>query len=108
MTQLIAVAKVLEIPPGGMKVVEVESFRIALCHVEGTIYAIEDVCTHDDGPLGEGTLRGGQVECPRHGARFDVKTGKAVRMPAIVPVRTFPVKVENGEIFVEMVSGVEP
>ncbi|MBI4057147.1 MAG: non-heme iron oxygenase ferredoxin subunit [Elusimicrobia bacterium] len=102
MTQLVSVAKVSDIPVGQMKVIQAGSVRVALCNVGGTVYAIEDVCTHDDGPLGEGTLRGEQVECPRHGARFDVKTGKAVRMPAVIPVRTFPVKVENGEVFMEI------
>lgn len=99
---LVAAAKTLEIAPGQMKVVSAGRFQIAICNVDGTFYAIEDVCTHDDGPLGEGTLRGSQVECPRHGARFDVKTGAVTRMPAIVPVRTFPVKVEDGQIFIEL------
>ena len=85
-----------EVLPGGMRVVELGPVRVAVCNVDGTFWAIEDVCTHDDGPLGEGTLNGGEVECPRHGARFDVRTGAATRMPAIVPVRTFPVRVEDG------------
>lgn len=99
---LVAVAKTSEIAPGGMKVVSAGRLKIAVCNVDGTFYAIEDVCTHDDGPLGEGTLRGKEVECPRHGARFDVRTGAVVRMPAIVPVRTFPVKVEGGQVLIEL------
>lgn len=101
MSARLAVAKASEIPPGGMKVVETRGVRVALCNVEGKLYAIEDVCTHDDGPLGEGTLRGGEVECPRHGARFDVRTGAVTRMPAVVPVRTFPVRVEGDEVLLE-------
>lgn len=95
------VAKVSEIPPGAMKIVSVGGARVALCNVAGTLYAIEDVCTHDDGPLGEGTLTGDQVECPRHGARFDVKTGAALSMPAVVPVRTFRVSVSGDDVLVE-------
>lgn len=101
MTTKTKVAKASSIPPGGMKVIEAGGARVAVCNVEGTFYAIEDVCTHDDGPLGEGTLDGKEVECPRHGARFDVRTGQATRMPAIVPVRTFPVKVEDDWIVIE-------
>ncbi|MBI3548698.1 MAG: non-heme iron oxygenase ferredoxin subunit [Elusimicrobia bacterium] len=100
-----AVAKVSDIPPGKMRPVEVDGLRVALCNVDGKIYAIEDVCTHDDGPLGEGQLVDGQAECPRHGARFDVKSGQATRMPAIMPVRTFPVRVEGDSIYVEVGHG---
>lgn len=95
------VAKVADIPPGTMKVVEASGVRVALCNVEGTFYAVEDVCTHDDGPLGEGSLRGAELECPRHGARFDVRSGAALRMPAVVPVRTFPVTVVDGTVVLE-------
>jgi len=95
-------AKVAEVVPGQAKVVTLGDVRVALCNVDGKIYAIEDVCTHDDGPLGEGALAVGRIQCPRHGAQFDVKTGSAVRMPAIVPVRTFPVEVKDGEIFVRV------
>ncbi len=100
-----AVAKAADVQPGQMKVFEVAGTRIALCNVDGRFYAIEDVCTHDDGPLGEGTLDGKIAECPRHGGQFDVTTGAATRMPAIVPVRTFPVTVEGGDVFVETKNG---
>ena len=96
-----AVARKSELGPGQMKIIAAAGKRIALCNVGGEFFAIEDLCTHDDGPLGEGTLRGAEVECPRHGARFDVKTGAAMSMPAVVPVRTFPVLVEGDEIFIE-------
>lgn len=95
------VAKAADIPPGTMKLVTVGAARVALCNVEGTFYAVEDVCTHDDGPLGEGSLKGSRLECPRHGGQFDVRTGAAVRMPAVVPVRVFPVKVVGGDVVVE-------
>lgn len=95
------VAKDGEILPGSMKIVVLAGVRVAVCNVDGAYYAVEDVCSHDDGPLGEGSLKGGELECPRHGARFDVRSGAATRMPAVVPVRTFPVKVAGGEVVVE-------
>ena len=104
MTSVTAAAKAADIAPGQMRIVHAGGVRVALCNVDGAFYAIEDVCTHDDGPLGEGTLRGEVVECPRHGAQFDVKTGAVVRMPAVTPVRSFPVRVEGGEIFIEAES----
>jgi len=97
----VSVAKAAEIGPGQMRIVDVGGERIALCNVGGTFYAVKDVCTHDDGPLGEGTLKGDVLECPRHGGKFDVRSGAAVQMPAIVPVKIYPVRVEGGEVFVE-------
>ena len=76
--------------------------RLALSNVEGNFFAVQDLCTHDNGPLGEGELLGEEIECPRHGARFNVKTGQAVTLPAVVPVKTFPVKVAGSEVFVEV------
>ena len=73
-----------------------------LCNVAGTLYAIEDVCTHDGGELDQGELEGCRIMCPRHGAYFDVTTGAALTLPAILPVETFPVRVEAGEIFIEV------
>ena len=98
----VPVAAVSEVPPGEVRVFETDLERVAVCNVGGTFYAIADVCTHDDGPLGEGTLDGEAILCPRHGALFDVRTGAVLRPPAVVPVRTFPVKVEDGRILVEM------
>ena len=87
---------------GQAKVVEVQGKRIALCNVNGAIYAIDDLCTHDNGPLGEGEIFNGQIECPRHGARFDVRTGKVVCLPAVIPVRTYEVKIEGDEIRIKL------
>jgi 3-phenylpropionate/trans-cinnamate dioxygenase ferredoxin subunit len=72
---------------------------VALFNVQGTFYAIDDICTHDDGPLAEGDLRGHEIECPRHGARFDVRTGKALCMPAFEPVTSHQVVVKGDEVF---------
>lgn len=95
MGKLVTVARRDEIRPGRAIVVEVEGRRIALARVDGDFYAIDDVCTHDGGPLGEGQLYGHQIECPRHGARFDVRTGKNLTLPAPLPVDTYPVRVEG-------------
>ena len=69
-------------PPGGKKLVEVDGRAIAVFNVDGAFHAIDDVCTHDGGPLAEGELIGCEIECPRHGARFDVRTGRPLCMPA--------------------------
>ncbi len=98
----VPIAKTSEIPPGEVRVFETDLDRVAICNVNGAFYAIADVCTHDDGPLGEGKLDGPVITCPRHGAQFDVCTGAVLRPPAVVPVRTFPLKVEDGQILVEM------
>lgn len=95
-------ARLSDVPPGRAKTVEIGDEDIALCNVEGVIYAIANVCTHDGGPLGEGYLLGDEIECPRHGARFNVKTGEVKVLPAIVPVPTFDVKVEGDRILVDL------
>ena len=92
-----------DINPGTARVVEVGGQSIALCRVEdGDLYAIENRCTHDDGPLGEGELDGDRIECPRHGALFDVATGRAVTLPAIGKVRCFAVSVDGGQVQIEV------
>ena len=95
------VAHVSEIAPGTTRRVVADSVGILLCNVDGKIYAIEDVCTHDGGPLDQGTLEGECVVCPRHGATFDVRTGDALTLPAVMPVMTFDVTVEGDDVFVE-------
>ena len=94
----VTVARTGDIAPGQVRVYEVEARRIALCNVDGTFYAIDDVCTHDGGSLDQGQLEGSQIECPRHGARFDVRSGRALTLPAIMPVKSYPVQVEGDEI----------
>jgi 3-phenylpropionate/trans-cinnamate dioxygenase ferredoxin component len=95
------VAKVSEIAPGTTRRVVVDGVEILLCNVDGKLYAIEDVCTHDGGPLDQGTLEGDQVVCPRHGATFDVRTGDALTLPAVLPVMTFEVSVADDDVFVD-------
>lgn len=95
-------ATVSEIPPGRSKTVEVGDEDVALCNVDGQIYAIANLCTHDDGPLGDGYLLGNEIECPRHGARFDVCTGHAKTLPAIMPVPTFEVRIDGDDVLVDV------
>lgn len=96
------VAKVADTAPGTITVHEVGGIRIALCNVNGKYYAIDDVCTHDGGPLDQGELEGQLVECPRHGARFDVTTGRPMTLPAVRPVRTYPVEVVGDDVNVDV------
>jgi 3-phenylpropionate/trans-cinnamate dioxygenase ferredoxin subunit len=95
------VAKKSEIAPGTTKRVVAGGTEILLCNVEGSIYAIEDVCTHDGAPLDQGELEGKCVVCPRHGANFDVTTGTAMTLPAVLDVKTFPVRVEGDSIYLD-------
>jgi 3-phenylpropionate/trans-cinnamate dioxygenase ferredoxin subunit len=95
-------ARLSEIKTGQVKVVEVGDEDVALCNVDGTIYAVANVCTHDDGPLGAGYLLGDEIECPRHGARFSVRTGAVKTLPAIIPIPTFEVKIEGDDILVDV------
>ena len=98
MSDWIAVAKVGELAPGSHRVVDIDGASVAVFNVGGEYYAIEDVCTHDGGQLTGGTVEGDQVVCPRHGARFSIKTGNALTAPAYEPTAKFPVRVENGVI----------
>ncbi|HLJ01989.1 MAG TPA: non-heme iron oxygenase ferredoxin subunit [Solirubrobacteraceae bacterium] len=104
MPQVIEVCPVAELPPGGMRLVNWEDLEIGVFNCAGTVYAIEDRCSHDDGPLVEGELdeQGCTIECPRHGSRFDLKTGKPITLPAYVPVDTFPVIIDNETIKLEV------
>jgi 3-phenylpropionate/trans-cinnamate dioxygenase ferredoxin subunit len=94
----VAVARVGEIPEGGVKVVRLEDQSVAVFHVGGRYWALEDVCTHDGGPLAEGYLDGEVIECPRHGARFSVKDGSALSLPATAAVPAYAVRVVGEEI----------
>jgi 3-phenylpropionate/trans-cinnamate dioxygenase ferredoxin subunit len=95
------VAKFHEIPPATTKRVVVDGVEVLLCNVDGDLYAVADVCTHDGGPLDQGELQGCQIMCPRHGALFDVTTGRALTLPAVMPLETYTVRVEGEDVFVE-------
>lgn len=98
MARWITVANTEELAPGDRIVVEVDDYYIAIFNVDGSYYAVEDVCTHDDGPVAEGELDGFEIECPRHGARFDLRTGEALTLPAVMPIKRFDVRVDGGEV----------
>ena len=100
--EFVAVAKMSEIPAGTTTFVEVNGVPVALCRVDGAIYAVGNVCTHDAGPLSGGTLDGYEIECPRHGARFDVRTGKTLCLPAPTPIPHYDVKIEGDVIKVKV------
>jgi 3-phenylpropionate/trans-cinnamate dioxygenase ferredoxin subunit len=101
MSRLIKVAETTDITAGGKMVVEIDGIEIAVFNVDNEqYYAVEDICSHDGGPLGEGDLIDSyQIECPRHGGRFDIRTGKALVMPAFEPIEAYPVVVQDGGIF---------
>lgn len=90
------VAALADFPVGSRKVVDVEGTRVAVFHLPEGIYAIEDVCTHDGGELASGTLEGCEIVCPRHGARFDVRSGEVTAPPAYAPLYVLPVRIEAG------------
>jgi nitrite reductase/ring-hydroxylating ferredoxin subunit len=75
---------------------------IAIFRLKDGYFAIEDICSHEEASLSEGEIEDGKVECPMHGAIFDIKTGKNLTLPAVLPVKSYPVKIENGDIFLEM------
>ena len=100
MSDFVKVAVRAELPPGGKKLVDFDGRAIAVFNVDGEYYAIDDICTHDGGPLAEGALEGHEIRCPRHGARFDVRTGKALCLPAFEPVDTHAVEVRGEDIYV--------
>ncbi len=96
------VAATSELSDPGKLLVEVDDQLIALFQVGGKFYALDDVCTHDGGPLAEGQLCGFEIACPRHGAKFDIRDGQALTMPATQPTRAHEVKVEGGQVFVRL------
>jgi len=85
-----------------VKVYTYQGNRIAMFRLEDGFYAIDDVCSHEEAHLSEGEIEDGQIECPLHGALFDIRTGKNLSFPAVIPVKSYPVKLENGEIFLQV------
>jgi 3-phenylpropionate/trans-cinnamate dioxygenase ferredoxin subunit len=102
MQSFVKVATRSELPPGAKKLADVDGRPIAVFNVDGAFYAIDDVCTHDGGPLAEGELLGGEIMCPRHGARFDVKTGRPLCMPAVEPVSVHLTEVRGNDVYVAL------
>ncbi len=102
MANYVTVAHVGDVKKGQVKTFAVNKHHLALCNVEGTYFATQDLCTHDGGPLGEGELIDHEIECPRHGGRFDVRTGEVTALPPMFPIKTFPVRVEGDDIQVAL------
>jgi 3-phenylpropionate/trans-cinnamate dioxygenase ferredoxin component len=100
----VEVAPVEELPPGTMRLVEEGQLGVGVYNCGGELHAVEDRCSHDDGPLCLGTWdeETCTVVCPRHGASFDLRTGRALSLPAYLPVRTFPVRIDDGVVKVEL------
>ncbi len=107
MSEFLAVARVTELPDPGSMLVEVGDRLVVLVHAAGHWYALDDVCTHDGGPLSDGPLDpiAATIECPRHGAKFDLKTGAALTMPAIKPTAAHEVKVDGDQVLVRVRGG---
>jgi 3-phenylpropionate/trans-cinnamate dioxygenase ferredoxin subunit len=91
--EFVEIAPTSSLPDGERLFVEVDAKPIVIFNIAGDLYAIADICSHDDGPVGEGELEGHEIICPRHGAHFDVRDGKALAMPAVVDIPAYPVRV---------------
>lgn len=89
-----------DLPNGERLFVEIGDKPIVVFNLAGQYFAIGDVCAHDDGPLGDGDLEGHNIVCPRHGAEFDIRTGKVMMMPAVVDIPAYPVRIQDGNLLV--------
>jgi len=96
--EFIAVATIDEIKDGERIFIEVDGKPIVIINISNEYFAIEDVCSHDDGPVGEGHIEGYEIICPRHGARFDLRTGRVIALPAFVDIPAYPVRVVGDQI----------
>ncbi len=102
MSNWVRVAAVSDCPVGILKATMVDGEPVLLANVEGSICALEDRCSHEDYPLSDGELDGTDVVCPYHGARFDACTGARKTLPAVRPVKSYPVEVRDGEVFIDV------
>ena len=100
--EFVKAAEVGDLKPGQMKLVRIAGERILLCNYDGRIYAVNGACTHEDGMLSRGLLYEHEVACPLHGATFDVRTGEVTALPAVVSIDTFKVRVEDGDVEIEV------
>lgn len=96
--EFVEIAPADELPNGERLFVEIEGKPLVIFNIAGQFFSIGDVCSHDDGPVGEGDIEGYNITCPRHGAEFDVRTGQVVSMPAVVDIPAYPVRVVDGMI----------
>lgn len=98
--EFVSVASEDEVSNGERILLEIDGQGIALFNIAGEFFAIADVCSHDDGSVADGELEAYEIVCPRHGARFDLRTGKALTLPAVVDIPAYPVRVEGGEVLI--------
>lgn len=98
--EFIDIASAQELPGGERLFIEIDNQPIVVFNIAGQFFAIGDVCSHDNGPVGEGDLEGEEVICPRHGARFDLRSGKALSLPAVEDIPAYPVQVQEGRILI--------
>jgi 3-phenylpropionate/trans-cinnamate dioxygenase ferredoxin subunit len=96
--EFIEVASVDDLPPGERLFVDVDGQTIVVFNIAGQFYAIADLCSHDNGPLGDGDLEGLEIICPRHGARFDIRDGKVLALPAVEDIPAYPVRVNGNAL----------
>ena len=102
MSEFVAIAKKTEVPDPGSLLVEVEDRLVVLLHIDGEFYALDDVCTHDGGPLSDGQICDHNIACPRHGAKFDVRTGEALTMPATQATVAHQVQLRGDEVLIKL------
>jgi 3-phenylpropionate/trans-cinnamate dioxygenase ferredoxin subunit len=98
--EFVEIAPASELPNGERLFVDLGDKPIVIFNIAGQFFAIGDICSHDDGPVGDGVIEGDNIVCPRHGGEFDVKTGKAMAMPAVVDIPAYPIQVRDGNIFI--------
>lgn len=103
--EYVPIGQAKDVPPGERIFIEVDGEPVVVFNIAGKYFAIADLCSHDDGPLGDGDLEDFDIVCPRHGARFDVRTGKALALPAVVDIPAYPVRVVDGQIEIGLPPG---
>ena len=96
--EYVAVEEAEALQDGERLYIEIDDLPIVVFKLAGELFAIADVCSHDDGPVGDGDLQGYEVICPRHGARFDIRTGKVLSLPAVIDIPAYPVRINEGQI----------
>lgn len=100
--EFLAIGSVEDLPNGERLFVEIDGQSIVVFNIAGAYFAIADVCSHDDGPLGDGRLEGFEIICPRHGARFDVRNGEVLALPAVIDIQSYPVRTNKNQIEIGM------
>jgi len=96
--EFVVIGPQADLPDGKRLFVDIDGLPIVIFGISGQYFAIADVCSHDDGPLGDGEVEGYEVTCPRHGARFDIRTGKVLALPAVIDIPAYPVRIDDGQI----------